>query len=142
PVSYPAKDGVAVPAYLTWPPGKEGAKGLPAIVMPHGGPGARDEWGFDWLAQFFAASGCVVLQPNYRGSGGYGDDWYQRNGFRSWPTAIGDVLDAGRWLVAQGIAPADKPGLVGWSSGGSAVVQAAGTDYSCFQAVGASAPAP
>ena len=140
PVSYPAKDGVTVPAYLTWPPGKEGAKGLPAIVMPHGGPGARDEWGFDWLAQFFAASGYVVLQPNYRGSVGYGDDWYQRNGFRSWPTAIGDVLDAGRWLVAQGIAPAGKLGIVGWSYGGYAALQAAVTDSSVFKAAVAIAP--
>jgi len=140
PVNYPAKDGVAVPAYLTWPPGKEGAKGLPAIVMPHGGPSARDEWGFDWLAQFFAASGYVVLQPNYRGSVGYGDDWYQRNGFRSWPTAIGDVLDAGRWLVAQGIAPAGKLGIVGWSYGGYAALQAAVTDSSVFKAVVAIAP--
>ena len=92
-----------IPAYLTLPPGSDG-KDLPAIVMPHGGPGARDEWGFDWLSQFFADRGYAVLQPNFRGSTGYGDAWFQKNGFQSWRTAIGDVNDAGRWLVKQGIA--------------------------------------
>ncbi len=129
-----------VPGYLTMPPGRENAKGLPAIVMPHGGPDARDEWGFDWLAQFYAARGFAVLQPNFRGSGGYGDDWYQHNGFQSWPTAIGDVLDAGRWLVSQGIAAPGKVGIVGWSYGGYAALQAAVTDPSVFKAVVAIAP--
>jgi acetyl esterase/lipase len=140
PISYPAKDGTAVPAYLTMPPGKESAKGLPAIVMPHGGPDTRDEWGFDWLAQFYAARGFAVLQPNFRGSWGYGDEWYQHNGFQSWPTAIGDVLDAGRWLVAQGIAAPGKIGIVGWSYGGYAALQTAVTDPSVFKAVVAIAP--
>jgi dienelactone hydrolase len=140
PIRYPAQDGTEVPGYLTMPPGKESAKGLPAIVMPHGGPDARDEWGFDWLAQFYAARGFAVLQPNFRGSGGYGDDWYQHNGFQSWPTAIGDVLDAGRWLVSQGIAAPGKVGIVGWSYGGYAALQAAVTDPSVFKAVVAIAP--
>ena len=140
PISYAAKDGTEVPAYLTIPPGKENARGLAAIVMPHGGPDARDEWGFDWLAQFYAARGFVVLQPNFRGSGGYGDAWYQHNGFRSWPTAIGDVLDAGRWLLAQGIAQPGKLGIVGWSYGGYAALQAAVTDPTVFKAVVAIAP--
>lgn len=82
PVTFTAADGTVIPAYLTLPPGSTG-KGLPAIVMPHGGPGARDEWGFDWLAQFFAARGYAVLQPNFRGSTGYGNAWYQQNGFKS-----------------------------------------------------------
>jgi len=140
PVNYPASDGTSIPGYLTLPPGAETAKGLPAIVMPHGGPGARDEWGFDWLAQFYAARGYAVLQPNFRGSSGYGDAWYRQNGFRSWPTAIGDVLDAGRWLVAQGIADPGKLGVVGWSYGGYAALQAAVTDSGVFKAVVAIAP--
>jgi dienelactone hydrolase len=140
PISYPAQDGTPVPAYLTLPPGKESAKGLPAIVMPHDDPDARDEWSFNWLAQFYAARGFAVLQPNFRGSGGYGDDWYQHNGFKSWPTAIGDVLDAGRWLIAQGIAAPGKIGIVGWSYGGYAALQAAVTDPSVFKAVVAIAP--
>jgi dipeptidyl aminopeptidase/acylaminoacyl peptidase len=140
PIVYQAKDGTQVPGYITYPPGKENIKGLPAIVLPHGGPAARDEWGFDWLAQFYAASGFVVLQPNFRGSSGYGDAWYHDNGFRSWPIAIGDVLDAGRWLVAQGIADASKLGIVGWSYGGYAALQSAVTDPGVFKAVVAIAP--
>jgi len=51
-------------------------------VLPHGGPEARDEWGFDWLAQYLAGQGYAVLQPNFRGSGGYGDQWLAQNGFQ------------------------------------------------------------
>lgn len=140
PVSYPAADGTVVPGYLTLPPGTASARGLPAIVMPHGGPAARDEWGFDWLAQFYAARGFAVLQPNFRGSQGYGDDWFGQNAFRSWPVAISDVIDGGRWMVAQGIADPGKLGIVGWSYGGYAALQSAVTDASVFKAVVAIAP--
>ncbi len=125
PVTFPAKDGTLIPGYLTLPPGSENAKDLPAIVLPHGGPDARDVWGFDWLVQFYASRGYAVLQPNFRGSSGYGDDWFKRNGFRSWPTAIGDIVDGGRWLVAQGIANPNKLAILGWSYGGYAALQAA-----------------
>ncbi|HEV2747332.1 MAG TPA: prolyl oligopeptidase family serine peptidase, partial [Allosphingosinicella sp.] len=87
PMSYPAGDGTQVPAYLSLPPGKE-AKNLPAIVLPHGGPSARDEWGFEWLTQFLVSQGYAVLQPNYRGSAGYGDVWMKQNGFKGWRTSI------------------------------------------------------
>ena len=139
PVTYKASDGTDVPAYLTLPVGSSG-KGLPAIVMPHGGPSARDEWGFDWLAQFFASRGYAVLQPNYRGSSGYGDSWYQKNGFQSWRSAIGDVNDAGRWLVSQGIADPGKLAIFGWSYGGYAALQANVLDPSLFKAAVAVAP--
>jgi dipeptidyl aminopeptidase/acylaminoacyl peptidase len=140
PIHYQAADGTMIPGYLTLPPGVDTPKDLPAIVMPHGGPGARDYWRFDWLAQFYASRGYVVLQPNFRGSRGYGDDFFKKNGFRSWPTAIGDVLDAGKWLVAQGIASADKLAVVGWSYGGYAALQSAVVDPSVFKAVIAIAP--
>jgi dipeptidyl aminopeptidase/acylaminoacyl peptidase len=140
PISYPAKDGTLIPAYLTLPPGQESAKGLPAIVMPHGGPDARDEWGFDWLTQFYASRGYAVLQPEYRGSGGFGDTWFQKNGFRSWPIAIGDVLAAGHWLVSQGIADSNKLAIVGWSYGGYAALQSAIVEPNLFKAVVAIAP--
>lgn len=140
PVSYAAQDGTMIPGYLTLPPGSDNPTNLPAIVMPHGGPSARDTWGFDWLAQFFAARGYAVLQPNFRGSSGYGDSWYLNNGFQSWPTAISDVLDAGRWLVAQGIADPKKLGIVGWSYGGYAALQSAVVDPTVFKAVVAIAP--
>jgi dipeptidyl aminopeptidase/acylaminoacyl peptidase len=139
PIQYPAADGTMIPGYLTLPPGSDG-KNLPAIVLPHGGPSARDEWGFDWLSQFYAAQGYAVLQPNFRGSSGYGDAWFQDNGFRSWKTAIGDVQDAGRWMVKQGIADPKKLGIVGWSYGGYAALQSAVTDPGLFKAVVAIAP--
>lgn len=140
PVSYPAGDGTMIPGYLTLPPGVTEAKDLPAIVMPHGGPGSRDVWGFNWLAQFYASRGFVVLQPNFRGSTGYGNEWQDKNGFRSWPTAIGDVLDAGRWLIKQGIADPSKIAIVGWSYGGYAALQSAVVDAQLFKAVVAIAP--
>jgi dipeptidyl aminopeptidase/acylaminoacyl peptidase len=139
PISYPAGDGVMIPAYLTLPPGREDAKGLPAIVLPHGGPSARDEWGFDWLSQFFANRGYAVLQPEFRGSAGYGDAWFRQNGFRSWRVAIGDILAAGHWLVGQGVDPA-KLGIFGWSYGGYAALQCAVTEPGTFKAVVAVAP--
>jgi acetyl esterase/lipase len=140
PIAYPAADGVSIPAYLTLPPGHETAKGLAAIVLPHGGPSARDAWGFDWLSQFYASRGYAVLQPNFRGSSGYGDAWFQRNGFQSWPVAIGDVLAAARWLVSEGIADPSKLAIVGWSYGGYAALQAAIVDPTVFKAVVAIAP--
>lgn len=138
-VSYRAADGTTIPAYLTLPPGGTG-KGLPAIVMPHGGPAARDEWGFDWLAQFFVSRGYAVLQPNFRGSAGYGAAWFQKNGFQSWRTAIGDVNDGGKWLVGQGIAAPAKLAIVGWSYGGYAALQSAALDADLFKAIVAIAP--
>ena len=140
PIQYQAADGTMIPGYLTLPPGVDTPKNLPAIVIPHGGPGARDYWRFDWLAQFYASRGYVVLQPNFRGSTGYGDQFFKQNGFRSWPTAIGDVLDAGKWLVAQGIASPDKLAVVGWSYGGYAALQSAVVDPGVFKAVIAIAP--
>lgn len=135
PVTYAARDGANIPGYLTLPPGKEHAEGLPAIVIPHGGFASRDSWGFNWLAQYFANRGFAVLQPNFRGSWGYGDSWYLNNGYQSWPTAVGDVLDAGRWLVAQRIADPKKLGILGWSYGGYAALQAAIVDSSVYRAV-------
>ena len=138
-LTFTARDGTRIPAYLTLPRGSSG-KGLPAIVVPHGGPESRDEFGFDWLAQYYAARGYAVLQPNFRGSAGYGDAWFAENGFRSWPIAIGDVTDAGRWLIAQGIAEPAQLAIVGWSYGGYAALQSAITDPGLFRAVVAIAP--
>lgn len=140
PITYPARDGTAIPAYLTLPPGKAIPRGLPAVVLPHGGPSARDEWGFHWLAQFLAHEGYAVIQPNYRGSAGYGDDWLQENGFKSWRTSIGDVTDAGRWLAAQGIADPDRLAIVGWSYGGYAGLQSGVSEPDLFKAIVAIAP--
>ena len=140
PIVYPAADGQKIPGYLTLPPGVENPRGLPAIVLPHGDPNRRDDWGFDWLAQFFAARGYVVLQPNFRGSRGYGDDWFEQNGFKSWNIAVGDIVAAGRWLVTEGIADPAKLGIVGWSYGGYAALQSVAIDPTVFKAIVAIAP--
>jgi len=139
PVTFPAADGTEIPGYLTLPPGSDGTN-LPAIVLPHGGPAARDYWGFDWLVQFFTARGHAVLKPNYRGSAGYGEAWFGRNGYQAWDVAIGDVNDAGRWLVEQGIADPERLAIVGWSYGGYAALQSQVVDPDLFRAVVAIAP--
>jgi dipeptidyl aminopeptidase/acylaminoacyl peptidase len=138
-VKYRARDGADIPGYLTLPPGKSDAKGLPVIVMPHGGPASRDEWGFDWMVQFYALRGYAVLQPNFRGSAGYGEGWFRRNGFKDWQTAINDINDAGHWLAQQG-ADARRMAIVGWSYGGYAALQSNVVEPDLFKAVVAIAP--
>jgi len=109
-------------------------------VMPHGGPASRDVWGFDWLAQFFAARGYAVLQPEYRGSTGFGSNFLGGSAFKTWRSSIGDVAEAGRWLVKQGIADPAKLAIFGWSFGGYAALQVNYLDPNLFKAVVAVAP--
>ena len=139
PVTISAPDGVGIPAYLTLPPGKE-AHGLPAVVLPHGGPSARDEWGFDWLAQFLAARGFAVLQPEFRGSAGFGDAWLNDNGFKNWRTSIGDINASAKWLISEGIADKGHIAIVGWSYGGYAALQSAIVEPGLYKAIVAIAP--
>ena len=120
-ISYPGRDKVAVPAFLTLPTGEK-KTGLPAVVLPHGGPSSRDFWGFDMLAQFLAANGYAVLQSNYRGSDGYGMAWYGTGAFRNWKTAINDVNDGVKYLIEQGIADPNRICAAGWSFGGYAAL--------------------
>jgi len=121
-ISYKASDGTVIPAYLTLPPGKDSAKGLPAIVMPHGGPESRDEWGFDWLSQFYAAQGFAVLQPNFRGSSGLGEAHLQA-GYGEWGRKMQtDLSDGVRYLAAQGMIDPERVCIVGWSYGGYAAM--------------------
>lgn len=138
-VTVPGGNGVQIPAYLTLPPGHE-PKNLPAIVLPHGGPSDRDEWGFDWLTQFLAARGYAVLQPEYRGSTGYGDQWRNENGFKNWRTSMSDIAASAKWLASQGIADPNRIAIVGWSYGGYAALLEAETDPSLYKAVVAIAP--
>jgi dienelactone hydrolase len=138
-VTYAAADGTQIPAYLTLPPGGSG-RNLPAVILPHGGPTSRDVWGFDWLAQYLAHRGYAVLQPNYRGSAGYGDQWLQQNGYRGWRTSIGDIGAGARWLAAQGIADAGRIAIVGWSYGGYAALQSGATEPGLYKAIVAIAP--
>lgn len=121
PVRYPSSDGLEIPAFLTLPKGVA-AKNLPAILLPHGGPWARDGWGFDNLAQFLANRGYVVLQPNFRGSTGYGKEFLNA-GNNQWGDKMQDDITWGvKYLVAQGIADPKRVGIMGGSYGGYATL--------------------
>ncbi|HYC05311.1 MAG TPA: S9 family peptidase [Azospirillaceae bacterium] len=120
-LSYTARDGLEIPAYLTLPPGRDG-RNLPFIVLPHGGPFARDTQVFDTLSQFLASRGYAVLQPNFRGSTGFGAKFSQA-GEREWGGKMqDDVTDGVRWAISQGIADAGRVCIVGWSYGGYAAL--------------------
>ena len=137
-VDVPTADGHSIPAYLTIPAGH--AENGPAIVLPHGGPSSRDTLGFDWLAQFLASRGYAVIQPNYRGSAGYGDQFEGDNAFKDWRTAISDIGASADYLVKQKIADAGRLAIVGWSYGGYAALQSAVTTPAKYKAVVAIAP--
>ena len=120
-VRYPSSDGLEIPAFLTLPRGVE-AKNLPVIVLPHGGPWARDSWGFNNLAQFMANRGYAVLQPNFRGSTGYGKKFLNA-GNRQWGDKMQDDVTWGvKYLVARGIADPKRIGIMGGSYGGYATL--------------------
>ena len=114
-VEIPTADGKSIPAYVTMRADLGGGP-HPTVVMPHGGPSARDAWGFDWLGQFIAARGYVVIQPNFRGSSGYGKDFLGENAFHEWRKVMSDIRDFADWLVKQGLSA--RTGLdVDWSYG-------------------------
>lgn len=124
PISFPARDGLVIHGYLTVPRG--GGTHLPLVIHPHGGPfGVRDSWGFDADAQFLASRGYAVLQPNYRGSGGYGRAFIDR-GRKQWGRAMQDDLtDAVKWAIAEGIADPARVAIYGASYGGYAALMGA-----------------
>jgi dipeptidyl aminopeptidase/acylaminoacyl peptidase len=123
-ISYAARDGAMVPAYLTIPPGSDG-KNLPLVVLPHGGPEARDDYAFDWWAQFLAVRGYAVLQPQFRGSTGFGVAW-ETAGRRQWGGLMqDDVTDGVKAMIAQGVADAARVCIVGASYGGYAALAGA-----------------
>ncbi|HTG93920.1 MAG TPA: S9 family peptidase [Pyrinomonadaceae bacterium] len=120
-VRYKSSDGLEVPAYLTLPKGVP-AKNLPTIVMPHGGPWARDAWGYNSYAQFAANRGYAVLQPNFRGSTGYGKKFLDA-GNKQWGDKMQDDITWGvKYLVAEGITDPKKVGIWGGSYGGYATL--------------------
>ncbi len=121
PVAYPSDDGREIPGYLTMASGgPEGPR--PGIILPHGGPFARDDWGYDFLAQFLAARGYAVLQANYRGSDGYGVEWTGQGAFRDWKQVVTDIEYGARYLVEQGIVDPERICAVGGSYGGYAAL--------------------
>jgi dipeptidyl aminopeptidase/acylaminoacyl peptidase len=124
PYSYVARDGVDIPGYLTRPLGVEGP--VPLVLLPHRGPVGRDVDGFDWLAHFVASRGYAVLQPNYRGSDGYGRAW-EEAGYGGWGNGVmqQDLTDGVAALVAAGIADPQRVCIVGASYGGYAALAGA-----------------
>lgn len=122
PVKYKARDGMTIYAYLTLPKGVH-AKTLPTVLYIHGGPWARDFWGYNSIAQFLANRGYAVLQPNFRGSTGYGKK-YLNSGNKQWGTGSmqHDISDAVKYLVKEGIADPKKIAISGGSYGGYATL--------------------
>ncbi|HYW17339.1 MAG TPA: alpha/beta fold hydrolase [Allosphingosinicella sp.] len=121
PVRYRARDGLQIRAYLTLPRGAE-PKALPLILLPHGGPFVRDSYQFDPLVQFLASRGYAVLQPNFRGSTGFGRDFVER-GYGQWGGKMQDDLDDGvAWLASQGMVDPRRVCIAGLSYGGYAAL--------------------
>lgn len=126
PISYKSRDGLTINGYLTLPKNKE-VKDLPLIVNPHGGPWARDMWGFNPEVQLLANRGYAVLQVNFRSSTGYGKEFLQA-GNKQWGLKIqDDITDGVQWAIDQGIADPDRIGIYGASFGGYATL--AGITY-------------
>ncbi|MFT5184874.1 MAG: dipeptidyl aminopeptidase/acylaminoacyl peptidase [Flavobacteriales bacterium] len=120
-IKYTSRDGLTINGYLTLPKGKE-AKNLPVVINPHGGPWARDNWGFNPEVQFLANRGYAVLQMNFRGSTGYGREFFESS-FKQWGlTMQDDISDGVEWLINEGIADAERVAIYGGSYGGYATL--------------------
>ncbi len=140
PIKYISRDGLNINGYLTLPKGynMENAKNLPVVINPHGGPWARDNWGFNPEIQFLANRGYAVLQMNFRGSTGYGRKFWEAS-FKKWGREMqDDITDGTKWLIEKGIADSKKIAIYGGSYGGYATLMglvkepnlyAAGVDY-------------
>lgn len=121
PISYESRDGLTINGYLTLPKGVEPTN-LPTIVYPHGGPWSRNYWGFEPVVQFFANRGYAVLQMNYRGSTGYGKEFWLKSVKQWGGTMQDDINDGAQWLINEGIANKEKIAIYGSSFGGYAAL--------------------
>lgn len=124
PVAYTSRDGLKIEAYLTLPDHltMEEAKNLPVVVHPHGGPWARDHWGFSSEVQFLANRGYAVFQMNFRGSTGYGRKFLEAS-YKQWGLRMqDDITDGVKWLTEKGIANPERVAIYGGSYGGYAVL--------------------
>ena len=121
PVQYRSRDGLVINGYLTLPKGTNG-KNLPVIVNPHGGPWHRDSWGYKSEIQFLANRGFAVFQMNFRGSTGYGREFWEKS-FKQWGKSMqDDISDGVNWLIDEGIANPDRIAIYGASYGGYATL--------------------
>ncbi|MDX2001522.1 MAG: S9 family peptidase [Chitinophagales bacterium] len=121
PITYTSRDGLTIHGYLTLPVGRE-AKNLPVVVNPHGGPWARDSWGFNPEIQFLANRGYAVFQMNFRGSVGFGRKFWEAS-FKKWGKEMqNDITDGVQWLISQGIADPNRIAIYGGSYGGYATL--------------------
>ena len=121
PVKYMSRDGLTINGYLTLPKGTNG-KNLPVVVNPHGGPWARDNWGYKSEIQFLANRGFAVFQMNFRGSTGYGREFWEKS-FKEWGKSMqDDITDGVNWLIDEGIADPDRIAIYGASYGGYATL--------------------
>ena len=137
PITFPARDGLEIPGYLTLP---EGSGPHPFIIMPHGGPNVRDTQSFQFDVQFLASRGYGVLQPNFRGSSGYGAA-FEKAGHGEWGLKMQDDLtDSAHAMVSQGFADPQRLCIVGWSYGGYAALMGAIRTPDLFKCAIAGAP--
>ena len=131
-ITYPARDGTQIEAVLTLPR-QRAAKNLPVIIMPHGGPFARDDESYDWWTQYLAELGYAVIQPNYRGSSGYGRA-FSELGEGQWGLKMQDDLnDALAWAAKEGMVDPKRACMVGASYGGYAAMRAAQRDGAMYR---------
>jgi dipeptidyl aminopeptidase/acylaminoacyl peptidase len=127
PISYKSRDGLIIHGYLTLPKGLK-PYSLPVVVMPHAGPSSRNSWGFNSEVQFLANRGYAVLQMNFRGSTGYGKEFWAA-GFKKWGTDMqNDITDGVKWIIAEGVANPKKIAIYGSSFGGYSALHGM-----CFQ---------
>lgn len=124
-ITYTARDGKTIEAYLTLPANHTPGTPCPAIIFPHGGPMVRDYGDFDYWAEFFASKGIVVMKPNFRGSSGYGKD-FEREALQNFGlTMQDDLTDAANWLIEQKLADPQRIAITGGSYGGYAALMGA-----------------
>lgn len=140
--SYPARDGLSIPTILTFPPATEiqTVEALPLIVLPHGGPESYDAAGFDWMAQYFANRGYLVLQPNFRGSAGYGSSFVNAGNGEWGGKMQDDITDGVNMLISEGLADPNRVCIVGASYGGYAALAGGAFTPDLYKCVVAIAP--